>query len=407
MTKCGGYGKIQDVDDDTVVKRIKNNEYNMLSWSFIKESSILYNLKNIHGIVNVKNIKCADNYGEIYMEKYDCDIYDMVMNEDMIYKMLKDVSHGLYHVHKKGFIHRDIKRSNILYNKKKDKYCLCDFGISSPKIGRINSFYTVTKTPNILAYMLENNKTDEDDMFCWYDEKIDMWSLGLLLLKLCDLYVKTIIGDDGYLLFLVKNNVYYSVEMMLKNENFKNYKIGNVNIDFLIQKLLEIDDEKRMSSSDLIDILHVEPIYNMEKKDKHEINFSNIRNLYNKIFETKNRILNRIPTMVGALNIAKSLDCKDYKISVVDITKICIYVSDCIYGDKPYPLVFYIVDDIENFNKICVDLIFLLYDDLYNVIDTIKLILEDPKYDIDDIKDFYKNCNDEQLVLDYYNVFKK
>lgn len=436
MIGAGMYGEVVAVDAGTVVKRIKN-DVNMLSWSFIKEASVLLSMKNTHGIVQVKDIKYDVNSGEIYMERHDCNISELDVNEHMVYKMLKDISIGLSELHKKGIIHRDIKETNILYNKKKDEYCLCDFGISSPDIGYLNSFYTVLKTHNILSLMEDRGKTMRDDMFCWYNNKIDMWCLGLLLARICGLDLRPVVSykDDWVLtLFKGKRLTYYNIEDALKGEKFNNYKMGKKNVDYLIKRLLDVNEDIRMSSIELVEYMVqiekeinskkcdavaercdsitaettkfwlecvdrgkrmsspelVEYMLQLENYDIEKCSFeSTVKSVgkLREIYDTTVARKTRIPVTIGAINIAKKLfvdgsNANDM-LAYSEANNMCIYIAECIYGDTPHKIKLPITNEPCNrecsnkFNMICVGLIKELNSKVYDIIETIKNVLEE------------------------------
>ena len=91
-------------------------------------------------------------------------------------------------------IHRDLKSENLLLDKK-GNIKVCDFGWSAIWDGNFRNTYCGTKV--MMAPELVKNQD--------YDEKVDIWALGLILLdmiepslatKIRDISVKTVRNDD-------------------------------------------------------------------------------------------------------------------------------------------------------------------------------------------------------------------
>ena len=106
-------------------------------------------------------------------EYFETDLKEYINENDLVsnklYKnIVKSIVNALYTIHQKGVIHRDIKPNNIFINENNNIIKLGDFGCSiyikdnkSDPIGTI--FYTAPE-------IIKNLK---------YDEKCDLWSLGV------------------------------------------------------------------------------------------------------------------------------------------------------------------------------------------------------------------------------------
>ena len=80
---------------------------------------------------------------------------------------------GLEYTHKKGLIHRDISPKNILVFS--DGTCkICDFGLAAVA----NTSFLCTGRENYMAIEVRNELE--------YTNKCDIFSLGVLLLFLCN-----------------------------------------------------------------------------------------------------------------------------------------------------------------------------------------------------------------------------
>ena len=83
----------------------------------------------------------------------------------------------LGYLHHRGIVHRDIKPENLLLKKKgdPDSIKLADFGLANILEGK-DSLQTVCGSPAYMAPEVHNMEN--------YDEKVDMWSIGVILFLL-------------------------------------------------------------------------------------------------------------------------------------------------------------------------------------------------------------------------------
>lgn len=93
-------------------------------------------------------------------------------------KTIKGILDGLEYIHLKGIIHRDIKPKNILMFKGNFPK-ICDFGIAKFKCNN------VTNTPRICT---RNYVPPEVLLKLPYDQKMDIWSIGVVIYELFNGY---------------------------------------------------------------------------------------------------------------------------------------------------------------------------------------------------------------------------
>ncbi|GAA5979295.1 hypothetical protein JCM5350_006957 [Sporobolomyces pararoseus] len=191
-----------------------------------KEVEVMRQLKNHPKIVNMIEASVADLPGgvdgskgyEIYILMEWCaggGIIDMMntrlqnrMTESEILKIFADTVEAVAHMHYQSppLIHRDLKVENILLTPPQT-YKLCDFGSTTKPLPRDK---VPTAVEGIQKIELEINKTTTlqyrapELVDVWgrkgYDEKIDIWALGVLLYKLC--YYTTPFEENGPLAIL-------------------------------------------------------------------------------------------------------------------------------------------------------------------------------------------------------------
>ena len=83
---------------------------------------------------------------------------------------------GMRYVHSRGILHRDLKPSNVLLDENHHP-CLCDFGSSRD----FSQESTMTGLPPVTLYYAAPELCNEDGN---YNEKIDVYSFGILLYEI-------------------------------------------------------------------------------------------------------------------------------------------------------------------------------------------------------------------------------
>ena len=100
------------------------------------------------------------------------------LEEQEAAKVIKMVASGVSHMHKHGFVHFDLKPANILLNLNEDGQIvdikIADFGLSREKR---SDFKAGKDSIGTIAFMAPQ-MLELDQVF---DERIDAWSLGIML----------------------------------------------------------------------------------------------------------------------------------------------------------------------------------------------------------------------------------
>jgi calcium-dependent protein kinase len=103
---------------------------------------------------------------------------DQLFGEKQASEYMKQLFEAINHCHANGIIHRDIKPENIMLIKN-DQIKLIDFGLSKIK-SNDQKLQEKVGTPYYMApEVLESN----------YNEKADIWSLGVILYVLVSGYL--------------------------------------------------------------------------------------------------------------------------------------------------------------------------------------------------------------------------
>lgn len=106
-----------------------------------------------------------------FFEKLDKDLYRSEIKREKLNNTIEQLLDGLVYIHSSGFIHRDIKSTNIMMKGDTVKYI--DFGSAIYNNGDLKFINDFTTTTNRAP---ENLLKHEN-----YDEKIDIWSLGIVI----------------------------------------------------------------------------------------------------------------------------------------------------------------------------------------------------------------------------------
>ena len=109
------------------------------------------------------------------------DFFNLIMAETRLTQekaryYIAEVSLGLFYLHKKGVIHRDLKLENVMLTV--DRHAkLIDFGLSRVGVFKEKNFaHTYCGTPTYMAPEMMNREP--------YDAAVDLWSLGIITFEL-------------------------------------------------------------------------------------------------------------------------------------------------------------------------------------------------------------------------------
>ncbi|CAI9551022.1 unnamed protein product [Staurois parvus] len=161
------------------LKKVRlDNEKEGFPITAIREIKILRQL-NHQSIINMKEIVTDKGAFYLVFEYMDHDLMGLLesglvhFNELHIKSFMKQLMEGLDYCHKKNFLHRDIKCSNILLNNR-GQIKLADFGLarlySSEERPYTNKVITLWYRPPELLLGEER-----------YTPAIDVWSCGCIL----------------------------------------------------------------------------------------------------------------------------------------------------------------------------------------------------------------------------------
>lgn len=244
----GKFSNIYEVEEDDGFKfALKKIEPGDLSLS---EIDILSRLKSPYLIRSLGDSITNSNLGKgIAMELKENNLNNLKADDltgGKIKRLFMGLILGLRCMHKNSFLHLDIKPRNCLYDKKDGVYTsyLSDFGISIKCNDPYTGIVKKTRTGTFKYFPYELLKKEE---YYTYNDKTDVWSLGLTFL--C------------FLGFEYQLNIKDLDSKELKLEKIKEFW-DNTNIESSINKCV---DKPYFSETDKIDLYEL--LINMLKKN--------------------------------------------------------------------------------------------------------------------------------------------
>lgn len=194
---------------------------------------------NHDNIVHFKDCFLVGNDLWVVMELMEggalTDVVDAVeLDEDQIATICKETLLGLEHLHERNIIHRDIKSDNLLLTS--DGHVkLTDFGFCAKLTSDQSKRATMVGTPYWMAPEVVKQQP--------YDNKIDVWSLGIMTIEMIE-------GEPPYLdeeplkaLYMIATN---------GTPDLREPEASSPELRDFLAKSLAVDAEKRPTVKELL-----------------------------------------------------------------------------------------------------------------------------------------------------------
>lgn len=261
----GAYGEVllcrdKQTNAERAIKVIKRTEINAnSSTSLLEEVAVVKQLDHPNIMKLYEVFEDKKNF-YIVMEVYKGgELFDEIINKQKFTeadaaRTIKQVISGVTYLHKHHIVHRDLKPENLLLESKtKDAQIkIVDFGLSSyfdskkKMKERLGTAYYIA--PEVLRQK--------------YDEKCDVWSIGVILYILLCGYPPFGGSTDREILHRVEKGKFYFNPADWKN-------ISNAAKD-LITKMLTLDPAKRISAEEALAHPWIQQVAQKEKGDVKE-----------------------------------------------------------------------------------------------------------------------------------------
>jgi len=207
-----------------------------------REVDILRRLQHPH-IISVVEIFETDKFLYLVMELASGgELFDEIVkvgkySEKDAARFVRQITDAVAYLHRKGIVHRDLKPENLLLSIKEGvpTLKLADFGLS--KVMEATAVLeTQCGTPGYVAPEVLKGEG--------YDEKVDVWSLGVILyILLC-----------GFPPFYADNNTKLFQKIMAGDFQFLQPYWDPISDSAkeLIKKMIVVDPAKRLSAEDVM-----------------------------------------------------------------------------------------------------------------------------------------------------------
>ena len=232
---------------------------------FINEITILKEIYH-KNIIRIEALKKTANHYYIIMDycnggtlkdnyyKYKIK-YGSSFPEKIIQHILRQLVEAVAFLHNKNILHRDLKLENILINFNSEEaknnidilnseLKLIDFGTATYKANNTIIGSPLTMDPVILKMITNGQKEDKENIP--YDEKIDIWSLGIISYHLFT-------GEYPF----ISGNYYELMDEIEKGDITVPINISAEAISFLL-RMLQYSPQKRSNANELLKHLFIQ-----------------------------------------------------------------------------------------------------------------------------------------------------
>ena len=289
----GSFGKTKLIKDNSIDELFVCKKYDPQDGikkedfykNFKKEIKLMYNI-NHPNIVRIYNYYLYEDYytGYIIMEYIEGDNIDKWFENYWLAKkdvndIFRQLIEGFSEIENKGIIHRDIRESNILVTKD-DVVKVIDFGLGKD----VNESNLSLDSFNKLINRRQMEKLPQEFSEGKYTNKTDMFCLAEMFDRL-----------------------------------LKKYNINDFKHNYILQKMLNVEPEKRYSSfRDIIQALDTKEFKILDISEEDRVLYNNFANALVSCIgsykEENIKFENNITNILSGLEEVLEENCLNYKI---------------------------------------------------------------------------------------------
>ena len=237
-------------------------EYAILSYLWFFSHSNISSIRetSIHYKDNPKTKK-RKIYYQISMEKYSHTLEKCVIStDDQLIQVMIDIVSAIKFCHDVNIIHRDLKSGNIMIDKN-NRAVIIDFS-HAIKIFPLKNPIKMDMCVSTISHRAPEVFLYEDNLVPSYDEKIDVWSVGVIFLELVmknkQLYDILFTKEANYMkkFFLEQTEEKYMAKLQELYDTNKNSNLLFHDQYFTwIKKMLRYSSKERISMTELLNEL--------------------------------------------------------------------------------------------------------------------------------------------------------
>ncbi|XP_060526951.1 eIF-2-alpha kinase GCN2 isoform X2 [Cylas formicarius] len=195
---------------------------------------------------------------------------NLYLDEDRVWRLFRETVEGLAYIHQRGMIHRDLKPVNIFLDSH-DHVKIGDFGLATTiAIRSTAGDFAMSKNLSdvVRDELTEESKTGQVGTALYvapeildlpkviYNQKVDIYSLGIILFEMCYKPLKTAMERNKLLGKLRLKEIIFPNDFNPKNERALH----------LVRALLNHDISKRPTSQELLQSPYIPPPVLEERK---------------------------------------------------------------------------------------------------------------------------------------------
>jgi len=168
---CGTFSDVT-LENGMAVKTVSNHHF-----EYVVREIALLSACDHPNIIHIDKVGFTHDTCRLYMKRYSMDLYDLLKKPlplRYVTMYSRDLLSALKYIHRRGFIHGDVKPKNLLVDAENDSLILCDFGIGVLTMEKYHN-------TSIQSAPYRAPEVDYSRLRMQFSAKIDVWSAGCVI----------------------------------------------------------------------------------------------------------------------------------------------------------------------------------------------------------------------------------